>query len=261
VNPLTGKPDSSPGQKTKEQELADAEANVKRLKDELNSNPDAGKERFRKWARRGVVSGAITAIIIVGIYVKALAMLIASNGAEINFNTIKTKPVTALGFTVPFVTPDEVNVTWTARKVGSPGGILSAVRTPPGCSIEFHDSDLPEVEKYNDTSQKGAIPTEIKDPAKEFSVDVGDDSRDIDKKNKGWGKIHTTFEQCVDQAARDTGHFFASAFPGLPNGLPDASSIINGILAIGLIIAIVAIMGPIIIGLFTKITPEPTSST
>ena len=255
VNPITGKPEGSHfDNRPLEEQVAEAEARVKELKLECAKNPALCKQRFQNWRRwTGGAAVAATAAALVGYYSKALATFIASNGAEIDFKTIKTKPATALGVTVPFMTPTDVDVTWTARKVGSPGGILSAVRTPPGCGIIFHESDLPEVEKHTE----GVGPTEVKDSKKEFSVSTETgDSSGIDRSNQGWGKISLTFDDALNDAFRDPPPGFpspTSLFPGLPNALRNPTTILNTIIVIIIIGVVLAIMGPIIMKLFENI--------
>ena len=202
----TGKPELDLGPpQSKTDGTPEQRAQEAREKAEQARNPD----NMKKWIAAGFLLAAIAAILAA-----TLAHFLASDGAEIRLVTIKGDSDTPYVPTIFTGNPTQVACVWEVRKVGHPGGIKSSVRVTDKDELEWHDSTLAELDGKNDVK-----PTKIKGDH-EFRVESGlSNSSDIDIKDQGWVKIHTSFENQLDQTvanvAEGAGDFLSNLLKGL----------------------------------------------
>jgi len=163
-------------------------------------------KNIKRWLAAGFALAAIAAILAT-----TLTHFMASDGAEIRLVTIKGEGDAPRLIPSIFVgKPTQVACVWEVRKVGHPGGIKSAVRITDKDELEWHDSTLSELDGKNNVK-----PTKIKGDH-EFRVESGlSNSKDIDIKDQGWVKIHTSFEDQLDQTVADAAAAGADFFTNL----------------------------------------------
>jgi len=238
--------------------------------DEINANAATpeGMAAWRKLAKRmkdnpkktKLLAGGLAALAVVAALVGvALNRYLASDGAEIEFTSIKTRSKGLLDY---LVDPTDVDCQWKGRKTGPkalPTVPLSDIRVFESDAVIFHEAQLPKVEVHSD----GVSPTGVADPKKQFSVSTETgDSSDIDYKNKGWGVVKTSFSthfaavvvEVVDDAATALNKARKQFFP-------DFSSILNAILVVIAVIIGVMAIGAIMSGVYSLSKNSSTSST
>ena len=203
------------------------------------SKTDAEAKAQSAAFRNKLIAAGVAAALIAGILAAALATYLASAGAEIKFKRIVAEKTTVFGYTIG--TPTKVGVTWSVKKVGSPGSLESAVKVTDTDDIEWHDSTI-------DTLDGTDVRVKKVKGDKEFVVDSKkSDSSTIDLTDKGYGIIKTSFESHVDQAIQDAGAGAADLFGDFLGGLTDID--FGAWLMIGLGILIVVLIGPIVFDL------------
>jgi len=177
--------------------------------------PDGGK-RWREFFKNNygkILSISAIVAVVIAVTIKALDSYLASEGAKVNFNSTKTVTGAAGGLFDAFITPTDVEIKWSVKKVG-PGGLVSpksSVRFMMGDAMHFNDSKLSEIEKQQ--SEEGVNPTKVPNTKNTFQVNtLTGDSTDIDYKNQGWGKIKTDFASHLGNAAKEATTEFASTF-------------------------------------------------
>jgi len=238
--------------------------------EEINANAATpeGMAAWRKLAKRmkdnpkktKLLAGGLAALAVVAALVGvALNRYLASDGAEIEFTSIKTRSKGLLDY---LVDPTDVDCQWKGRKTGPkalPTVPLSDIRVFESDAVIFHEAQLPKVEVHSD----GVSPTGVADPKKQFSVSTETgDSSDIDYKNKGWGVVKTSFSthfaavvvEVVDDAATALNKARKQFFP-------DFSSILNAILVVIAVIIGVMAIGAIMSGVYSLSKNSSTSST
>ena len=184
-----------------------------------------------------------------------LAKFVASDGAEIRLLTIKGDSDSPSIIPRIFTgNPTQVACTWEVRKVGHPGGIKSNVRITDKDELEFHETTVGTLD-----GQTNIVPTKIKGDH-EFRVESGlSDSSTVDIKDQGWVKIHTSFENQLDQTVKDSaegaGDLMADFFEGL-TGLG-----LGTFLFIGVCILVVIFLFPVIVDLLKSMSSSKTSNT
>jgi len=229
---------------------------------EKAGTPD-GEAAWKKLAKRmrnnplktaSAIGGIALIAAVTAITTKALNSFLASDGAEIDFTSIKTRS----GLINFLVDPTEVDCQWKGRKVGPKAGpltSLSTIRVLEGDSVIFYEAQLPKVQAHED----GVVPTIVTDVKKQFSVDTETgDSSGIDYKNKGWGKIAKTsfsahFANEVNDLLNDVGTVLTKAAKQF---FPDFNSVLNTI-----IMVLVIIIGMVAIGAIVSALSSSTSNT
>jgi hypothetical protein len=264
---LMGETKAGPGDgATVEERAALAQKAAKEINDKAAT--EEGMSAWQKLAKRMknnpkktalLAKGAAALVVVATIVGIALNRYLASDGAEIEFTSIKTHPEGLLDY---LVNPTDVDCQWKPRKTGPkalPTVPLSDIRVLEGDGVTFHDAQLPKVEAHTD----GVAPTGVADPKKEFSVSTETgDSSDIDYKNKGWGVVHTSFAAHFAATVEDLVDDFASALnKARKQFFPDFTSLLNGILVvIALIVGVMAI-GAIVSGVYSLSKSGSTSNT
>jgi hypothetical protein len=208
---------------------------------QTKANQAQSPDNMKKWLAAGIAAAVVVAIVSA-----ALAKFLASDGAKIRFKTIKGEGDSP-SFVPSFLqgTPTQVAVTWEVEKVGHPGGIPSAVRVLKEDEIEWYDSSLTELD-----GKKNVQPTKIKGDH-EFKVESGtSDSSKIDIKNKGYGIIHTSFDDQLNQTVKDTVSGTASILAKAGEGLGGLG--IGTILFLVMVAVLIMFVFPLFMDMFKK---------
>ena len=214
------------------------------------SKTDAEAKAKDPSTRNKLIKAGVAAALIAGIIAAALASYLASAGAEIKFKRIVAEKTTVFGYTIG--TPTKVGVTWSVKKVGSPGSLKSAVKITDTDDIEWHDSTI-------DTLDGTDVPVTKVKGDKEFVVDSKkSDSSTIDLTDKGYGVIKTSFESHVDQAVKDAGAGTADLLGDFLGGLMDID--FGALLMIGLGVLIVVLIGPIVFDLIKSMMSKSNNN-
>jgi hypothetical protein len=243
---------------------------AKKAAEEINANAATpeGMAAWRKLAKRmkdnpkktKLLAGGLAALAVIATLTGiALNRYLASDGAEIEFTSIKTRSEGLLDY---LVDPTDVDCQWKGRKTGPkalPTVPLSDIRVLESNAVIFHEAQLPKVEEHPD----GVSPTGVADPKKEFSVSTETgDSSDIDYKNKGWGVVKTSFgahfAAVVDETIDDT---LSTLNKARKQFFPDFSSILNAILVVIAVIIGVMAIGAIMSGVYSLSKSTSTSNT